>query len=380
MPGSPEPPEPPETAEIAIGAVIVTYRAEAYIGDCLESLMSAAAAPPWVVVVDNASPDGTVAALRAWAAGRAGPRRDPPWPFEPAPPPPKPVALSEWAEGSETACSTAPRGLTLIHSGVNRGFAGGVNLGLAALMAEPRCTHIWVLNPDMVVPPEALGAFARAAAHMPHAGLLGGRVRFLESPGTVHTDGGQLRRWRGGAVSLTLGRSAATPMPPAARLDFVSGASLLASRAFVERAGPMAEDYFLYFEEIDWALRRGPLEIGLAEGADVFHRAGAAIGSGSAGAPQSPLAAYFTWRNHLRFAARWFPWWLPSVYAMAWVQIARRLARRGAWAAVGAALRGLHGLPPPAAVAAEIGRSPQRRRRGGIRLGSGSGPSGPRSA
>ena len=60
-----------------IGVVIVTYMAEAFIAECLESLTASRYPNLRIVVVDNASPDGTASAVRAWADGSA--------PFEPGP-------------------------------------------------------------------------------------------------------------------------------------------------------------------------------------------------------------------------------------------------------------------------------------------------------
>src|SRR3546814_6721455 len=61
--------------------------------------------------------------------------------------------------------------------------------------------------------------------------------------------------------------------------DFVCGAALAVSRKFVETIGPMDEDYFLYFEEIDWAMRARPrFKTGFAAGATIYHKEGGKIG------------------------------------------------------------------------------------------------------
>ena len=350
----------PGVAPARLGVVVVTYRAADFIGDCLESVMASDHADLALVVVDNASPDATVEAIRGWASG-ATPVDRTAWPFDSPRPVRRPVPLTERTAGD---ADTPPgAGVTLVHSGANLGFAGGVNLGLACLAADPAIGAFWVLNPDTVVPPGTAGAFARAAG-APGAALLGGRVLYLEAPETVHTDGGRLHPWRAGVVSVNMRRPAeTTPLPDAGSLDFVSGASMVASRAFLDRAGPLAEDYFLYFEEIDWALRRGDMPIRLVPGAVVHHRAGASIGSGSGQAPPSSLSAFFMFRNAIRFTARWTPWWLPTAWAVGLLQIARRFGRHSAWAQAGAALRGLLGLGPPEAVRRRLGAAPWRGRR-----------------
>jgi GT2 family glycosyltransferase len=62
-------------------------------------------------------------------------------------------------------------------------------------------------------------------------------------------------------------------------MAYVVGASLLASRAFLESVGLMCEDYFLFFEELDWALRaKGHFRLAWAPGSLVYHKEGRSTG------------------------------------------------------------------------------------------------------
>ena len=94
---------------------------------------------------------------------------------------------------------------------------------------------------------------------------------------------------------------------------------MVASRQFYEAAGPMPEDYFLYYEEVDWALRRGSLPLAYCAGGIVYHRAGTAIGSPTLGRPASPFSLYFKHRGRLKFMRRHFPWAVPTalLYSLA---------------------------------------------------------------
>lgn len=71
-----------------------------------------------------------------------------------------------------------------------------------------------------------------------------------------------------------------TPVPAEDPVDYIPGVSMLVHRSFLEAAGPMDESYLLYFEGIDWQLRRGDLPFGLEPRALVLHREGASVGSG----------------------------------------------------------------------------------------------------
>ena len=176
----------------------------------------------------------------------------------------------------------------------------------------------------------------------------------------IQLDGGILRRTGVAASVNKFLRHPATPMPDPAGLDFITGASMVASRAFYRAAGPLPEEYFLYYEEVDWALRRGALPLACAEDAVVWHRAGTAIGSGAPGKGASLMSHYFLHRGRMRFVRRHFPQNLPIAGAYSLYR-ALKLALRGQWAATHALLAGSFGLAPPAAVRARLSPEAQER-------------------
>ena len=334
-----------------IGVVIVVYNSTDVILDCLESLFSQEGLELRVVVVDNASPDDSVDRIRAWAKGAE------PWvapadsPLGPRLPAPKPVALVERAPGGASE-GLAP--LTILHAPRNLGYAGGVNLGLEHLAADASVELLWILNPDCVVPPETIPALL---AHQRNCGpysIMGGRIIYHENR-RIHADGGRVRRWSGVCESVNRGADAsATPLPDPAGLDYIVGAHMVVSRAFLDQSGPMVDDYFLYYEEVDWAFRRGPLPLALAPNAIVYHHGGTAIGTAQLDARPTGFANYFNYRNRMRFMRRFHLWRLPTTYVLSLARILKALPVDDRDRLVGA-LRGLHGLPPPRFVADRLG-------------------------
>jgi GT2 family glycosyltransferase len=286
-----------------LGVVIVTFNSADVICDCLESLLAATGVHLTITVVDNASTDNTLQVLKDWASGIPwAPSADLPLQLYPAP---KPVSL----DGSIGASG---HGIALIETGINAGFAAGVNVGLASLAVDLGIDRFWVLNPDSVAASGTAAAFATAQAPDGDFALMGGRVLYLDRPDLIQIDGGTLNHRTGVTGNLGLGaHHATTPPPELNSLAFITGASMVASRRFYEMAGPMSEDYFLYYEEVDWALQRGTLPVIYCSGAVVYHRAGTAIGSPTIGRPASPFSLYFKHRGRLRFIRRHFPMSVP---------------------------------------------------------------------
>jgi hypothetical protein len=314
-----------------LGVVLVAYNSADVVLDCLETLFAAASADGTalrVVVVDNASPDDGVAVIRDWASGAAAyvPPVDLPFPHRPVP---KPVP-------AET--------LEVIPAGINGGFAAGVNVGLRALFADPAMERVWILNPDSVVPPGTPAAFARHDAG-PFS-LMGGRVLYYDRPDVIQSDGGTLNRWTGVTGNFNLSREfPGAAMPRAEDLAFICGASMVASRAFWDMAGSIPEEYFLYYEEVDWALRRGPLPLAVVAEAIVYHRAGSSIGSATLERSASAFSIYFKSRSRMKFIRRWFPFALTTTLLYSFAKMAQ-LTSRGEGQAAKAMWDGTKGSLP----------------------------------
>lgn len=319
--------------------VIVNWNGWGDTLECLESLFRSRMAPFPVVVCDNGSSDDSLHHIRAWAEGRldvwspaAGEVRQHSYP-----PVPKPVAYVQYdraaAEaGGEPSDRSTP--LVLIRAGANLGFAGGNNVALRYLLARGDREFVWLLNNDTVVHPEALGRLVEEAQRSPDIGLVGSRLLYYDAPDVVQTLGGaRYNRWL--ALSHHIGALAPASRPMSReevvrRMDYVVGASMLVTRRFLEDVGLLAEDYFLYFEELDWAMRaRGRFRLAYAPDSVVYHKEGRSIGGeGRDPRNKSWTSDYHFIRNRILFTRRFMPLSLPTVYLALAVAMLRRAGRR----------------------------------------------------
>src|SRR6056297_2126602 len=195
-----------------LGVVIVTFNSADVIEGCLESLLVSGDIDLRVVVVDNASTDNTVDVVRAWADGAHTPSLPEGLPFAPKDVA-KPISLYE-TDGSPTPPRSGT--VTLLHAGMNGGFASGVNRGLAYLAQDQEIMRFWILNPDCVVPPDTPRAFAEHPEPEDGFALMGGRIQYLASPQLIQSDGGLIRRFTGVTVNVNRGKDPETAPPPAA--------------------------------------------------------------------------------------------------------------------------------------------------------------------
>jgi GT2 family glycosyltransferase len=150
-------------------------------------------------------------------------------------------------------------------------------------------------------------------------GLCGSTLLFYEKPTHVQALGGAYYcRWLAAAWHLGQRRRFVRTEHPEAverHLSYVVGASMLVSIEFLRTVGLMAEDYFLYSEEMDWVLRAGNrFKKAYAPESIVYHKVGSSIGTRSHPGQKSLLCDYYNLRNRLIFTRRHFPYALPTVY------------------------------------------------------------------
>jgi hypothetical protein len=229
--------------------------------------------------------------------------------------------------------------VTVIDAGANLGFAGGVNLCLEQAAGADAW---WILNPDTRPAPCALAALV-TRLERGDCEAVGGKLHW--PGGRIQSYGGRWRPWLARAASLGMGRPLDAEVDSASierAQNYLTGASMLISRRFVELAGPMREDYFLYCEEVEWCLRakaRGA-RLAFAPDARVEHTHGTTTGAGESARAQPRLPVYLNERNRLLLTRDRFPGRLPVAAMAALALMALRYGRRGAWRQLGYGLGG----------------------------------------
>ena len=296
--------------------VVVNWNGAGFLFECLDSLRGTLPPGIEVIVVDNASSDGSPEEVR---------RRYPE--------------------------------VVLVQHTTNRGFAAGVNSGLRATAAEV----VLLLNNDAVALPgwfEAMVAPLRAVGGS-DVGAVTGRVlldgSFVPNIGTPRP--GDLVG-AGGALWTRVEDSAATHairllnstgneitmsgngrdrdwlmeddgLPAPMDVFGFNGGCAALRRAAVEDVGQFDESYFLYYEdtEMSWRLRRRGWRVVHAPDAVTVHRHGASAGTASR------VFHVENTCNRLRTVVRHGPW---NMVARAWVRsLARAVLGGSAWQLVG---------------------------------------------
>ncbi len=156
-------------------------------------------------------------------------------------------------DGSAPAARELAPAALVIETGGNLGFAAGCNRGADAASGELLC----LLNPDAVPQPGWREAIERPVAEGPAPGAWQALVT-AGAGREINTRGGVLHftgiGWAGGA-GLEISELPASQSPALGEPGFVSGACLVIGRELYQRLGAMPEPFFLYHEDVDLSLR-----------------------------------------------------------------------------------------------------------------------------
>ncbi|NOK63610.1 MAG: glycosyltransferase family 2 protein [Chloroflexi bacterium AL-W] len=184
----------------------------------------------------------------------------------------------------------------MIETGANLGFAAGNNIGLRYALHH-RYDYALLLNNDTEVAPDFLRVLIDSAESDASIGVVGPTICYHEQPDIVWSAGGVIDWQRGNSHMIGLGeRLAALPNQPR-DVNFVTGCALLCKRRVLEQSGLLDERFFMYYEESEWCVRaaRAGFRIVHIPQAHILHKIPL-----DARADQ-PYVAYYMTRNRLLF-------------------------------------------------------------------------------
>lgn len=155
--------------------------------------------------------------------------------------------------GASLAADDLPAGVELLTPDDNLGYAGGMNAGARHALGRD-ADAVALLNDDTVVAP---GWLTRLAAHLDdarHVGAVQPKLLLAGEPPRLQSVGVRLRG-DGAGIDIGYGEADTGQHDRAGEIGIFSGGAVLLSRPFLDDVGGLDERYFLYYEDVDLALR-----------------------------------------------------------------------------------------------------------------------------
>ncbi len=156
-------------------------------------------------------------------------------------------------DGTPTVVREAYPQVVVIENGANLGFAAGNNVGLRYALAHGY-DYALLLNNDTEAAPDMLTELVTAAEADPRSGAVGPIIYYHAAPTRVWSAGGWID-WEQGSSRMEGEVEDRGQFTAIREVDFVTGCAMLLRRTALERAGLLDERFFMYFEETEWCVR-----------------------------------------------------------------------------------------------------------------------------
>lgn len=228
------------------------------------------------------------------------------------------------SDGSPEAIAAAHPDVIVVRETVNGGFAGGVNRGLAEV-AKIGAPYAWLLNDDTSFEAHALGELVAFANGNPRYGLLSPRLVDLGDRGNEQFVNGQID-WDTCRMHHNVQASVFERLKEKGATTILPGTALLCDMRVYRAIGPFDTRFFAYWEDTDYAVRAA------RAGFDCAVIASVVMGHAATRDRQSRPAHYayymirneaLFWRLHQsrRLYIRWMRRWLS--HSLEWVAESR---------------------------------------------------------
>ncbi len=255
----------PTSADVSplVYIILVNWNAGGHTLACLESLRNLSYPSYKVLVVDNASSDG-----------------------------------------SPDAIAAAHPDLALVRLPRNLGFTGANNVGFHHALAQ-EAQFVYLLNTDTRVAPDFLSAAVTTATSSPDIGVVGSKVLQAARPTHLQFAGGRVNLHTGyNGRPMGYGKQDHGQCDHVTDVAWVTGCAMLISRACVEATAGLDDAFFAFHEDIDLCLRARAqgFRVVMSPQSRVWHEGGGSLGGGA-----SALHMYYDVRNGLRLVHKHNP-------------------------------------------------------------------------
>lgn len=193
--------------------ILVTWNRKDDTLECLRSLKKISYPRYRILVVDNASADGTQEAVR-----------------------------SEFPD------------VEYIYNQRNLRYGGGNNVGIRHAL-DCGAEYLLLLNNDTTVASDFLTQLVDAAEKNPIVGMAGPKIYFYDQPNRIWYAGGKISWWQGWLSHRGIREIDTGQYNREEPTDFITGCCILARKNVIENIGLLDESYFIYGEDVDWCLR-----------------------------------------------------------------------------------------------------------------------------
>lgn len=173
----------------------------------------------------------------------------------------------------------------------NSGFAGGNNVALNYILKTKLTDYVLLLNNDTIVSPDFIDGLISKFNESDDTGFVGIKHYYYHERNKLQTVGG-------GIVDLVHGEAMAVFDDTGDSFDFITGSCIFTSVDVLDEVGTMNEDFFMYWEDVDWSscVCEHGYKLRISNRGCIYHKEGASI--------KSLSRLYYHMRNRIFYMKR----------------------------------------------------------------------------
>ena len=272
--------------------VIINYNSYSDTIECIESLSNIEYSNYQIILVDNCSTDNSIECLKNWCNGDEY-KLETSFPELMRPISEKPLDFVYLNEDNLETSNYNNR-LIFVKAKQNKGFAAGNNIAINYIIKNNSNAYCWMLNNDTVVKKDALLNLVEYQK-VNNLGLTGSVLKYYDNPNIIQAVGGKVNSFFG-TTSHIVNLSCK-------EIDYVIGASCLVSPKVLREIGPLSEEYFLYYEDVDYSYRvtSAGHKIGFANRSLLYHKTGKSTGANIIAKKRNDDIDLLILRNKIKF-------------------------------------------------------------------------------
>ncbi len=192
-----------------------------------------------------------------------------------------------------------------ILNATNLRFAGGNNVGIEYALSK-NADYTLLLNNDTTVDPNFLAELVTTAESDNQIGIVGPKMYYYNEPHRIWYAGGKIEWWKGWISHIGVREIDNGQYDQTKGTDFVSGCCILVKREVVEKVGMLDTAYYIYGEDVDWCIRasRVGYKLMYEPKAKIWHKLSVSTGG--------HLSWFKNWnklKSQLRIMTRYAKWY-----------------------------------------------------------------------
>lgn len=191
--------------------------------------------------------------------------------------------------------------IKLIELKNNGGFAFGNNIGIKYAL-DNGADYIFLLNNDTIITKDCISKLYNEIKKHEDIGIIGARVMFYDNKNLINYYDGKINWFKGTATINGKSKIYKEKNKQFIYTNFMTGCCMLIRRKVLDKVGLLPEEYFMYYEDVDFCVQvqKAGYKLGVCLDSIIYHKE-----SSSSGGAGSPFAIQWNTRNRLIFIKKY---------------------------------------------------------------------------